>query len=152
MRAASKRFPEKGFEDVTIADLMKEVGLTVGGFCKYFDSQNFALIRFASHIGQRCGAHKHRNVPNETAGAAGREDLLLPIARFEDFQLAAQDHRQPEITLASFKHQFPAPYDAARAKRLQHGELPIIELWKGNALRIAVELLVFVKFGHKQIR
>ena len=39
MRPASKRFPEKGFEDVAIADLMKEVGLTVGGFCKYFDSR-----------------------------------------------------------------------------------------------------------------
>jgi hypothetical protein len=41
---------------------------------------------------------------------------------------------------------------AARAKWLQHGEFPIIELWKGYALRIAVELLIFVKFGHKQIR
>jgi hypothetical protein len=78
--------------------------------------------------------------------------LLLPVARIEDFQLAAQDRRQPEITLAGFKYQFPAPYDAARAKWLQHGEFPIIELWKGNALRIAVELLIFVKFGHKQIR
>jgi hypothetical protein len=53
--------------------------------------------------------------------------LLLPVARIEDFQLAAQDRRQPEVTLASFRYQFPAPYDAARAKWLQHGEFPIIE-------------------------
>jgi len=33
--------------------------------CGYF--QNFALIRFASRIGQRCGTHEHCNVPDETA-------------------------------------------------------------------------------------
>jgi len=38
------------------------------------------------------------------------------------------------------------------AKWLQHGDFPIIELLKGNALRIAGELLSFVKVGHKQIR
>jgi hypothetical protein len=97
-------------------------------------------------------SHKASPFPNETARARSREDLLLPVARIEDFQLAAQDRRQPEITLAGFKYQFPAPYDAARAKWLQHGEFPIIELWKGYGLRIAVELLIFVKFGHKQIR
>jgi hypothetical protein len=77
--------------------------------------------------------------------------LLLPVARLEDFELAAQNRRQPQITLARFVYQFAAPHDAARAERLQHGELSVIELRKGNALRIAVELLVFVEFGHKRI-
>ncbi len=53
--------------------------------CGHF--QNFALIRFASRIGQRRGAHEHRNVPDETARACSREDLLLPVARLKDFQL-----------------------------------------------------------------
>jgi len=114
--------------------------------------QNFALVCFASPAGQCRGAHERRYVPDETARACSREDLLLPVARLEDFQLAAQDRRQPEITLARFEYQFPAPHDAARAKGLQHGKLSVIELRKGNALRIAVELLVFVEFGHKQIR
>jgi hypothetical protein len=42
----------------------------------------------------------------------------LPVARLEDFQLAAQDHRQPEITLASFVYQFAVPHDAARTEGL----------------------------------
>jgi TetR/AcrR family transcriptional regulator, transcriptional repressor for nem operon len=50
MRAASKRFPEKGFEDVTIADLMKEVGLTVGGFCKYFDSREDLAVESLIYV------------------------------------------------------------------------------------------------------
>jgi TetR/AcrR family transcriptional regulator, transcriptional repressor for nem operon len=40
VRAAAKRFREKGLDGVAIADLMKEVGLTVGGFYKHFDSRD----------------------------------------------------------------------------------------------------------------
>ena len=37
---ASKRFREKGVAKVGIAELMKEAGLTVGGFYKHFDSRD----------------------------------------------------------------------------------------------------------------
>ena len=40
VRTASKRFREKGLGGVAIADLMKEIGLTVGGFYKHFDSRD----------------------------------------------------------------------------------------------------------------
>ena len=37
---ASKRFREKGLSGFGIAELMKEAGLTVGGFYKHFDSRD----------------------------------------------------------------------------------------------------------------
>ena len=37
---ASKRFREKGLAGIGIAELMKEAGLTVGGFYKHFDSRD----------------------------------------------------------------------------------------------------------------
>jgi TetR/AcrR family transcriptional repressor of nem operon len=37
---AAKRFREKGLAGFGIADLMKEAGLTVGGFYKHFDSRD----------------------------------------------------------------------------------------------------------------
>ncbi len=37
---ASKRFREKGLAGFGIAELMKEAGLTVGGFYKHFDSRD----------------------------------------------------------------------------------------------------------------
>lgn len=40
LRTASKRFREKGLAGVAIADVMKEIGLTVGGFYKHFDSRD----------------------------------------------------------------------------------------------------------------
>jgi TetR/AcrR family transcriptional repressor of nem operon len=39
VEVAAKRFREAGLDGVGIADLMKDVGLTVGGFYKHFDSR-----------------------------------------------------------------------------------------------------------------
>jgi len=41
---ASKRFREKGLEGFGIAELMKEAGLTVGGFYKHFDSRDELVV------------------------------------------------------------------------------------------------------------
>src|SRR5690349_15406900 len=43
VRAAAKRLREVGLEGIGVADLMKEVGLTVGGFYKHFASRD-ALV------------------------------------------------------------------------------------------------------------
>ena len=40
VKFAAKRFREKGLAGLGIAELMKEVGLTVGGFYKHFDSRD----------------------------------------------------------------------------------------------------------------
>jgi TetR/AcrR family transcriptional regulator, transcriptional repressor for nem operon len=40
VKIASKRFREDGLAGVGIADLMKDAGLTVGGFYKHFDSRD----------------------------------------------------------------------------------------------------------------
>jgi TetR/AcrR family transcriptional repressor of nem operon len=40
VKIASRRFREKGLAGVGIADLMKDAGLTVGGFYKHFDSRD----------------------------------------------------------------------------------------------------------------
>lgn len=44
VRTAAKRLREKGLEAVAIADVMKEVGLTVGGFYKHFDSRDDFVV------------------------------------------------------------------------------------------------------------
>src|SRR5215469_14787687 len=44
LRTAAKRLREKGLEAVAIADVMKEVGLTVGGFYKHFYSRDDLVV------------------------------------------------------------------------------------------------------------
>jgi TetR/AcrR family transcriptional repressor of nem operon len=52
---ASKRFRENGLTGIGIAELMKEAGLTVGGFYKHFKSRN-ALV--AEAVGSALGTWK----------------------------------------------------------------------------------------------
>src|SRR6266481_2842323 len=75
-------------------------------------------------------------------------DELVAVPR----AILREDAQPGKLALARFECQFAAPHDAARAEGLQPSELPVIELRKGDALRIAVELLVFVEFGHGRIR
>jgi TetR/AcrR family transcriptional repressor of nem operon len=54
---ASKRFREKGVAGVGIAELMKEAGLTVGGFYKHFDSRDDLV---AEAVGSAFGTWKRQ--------------------------------------------------------------------------------------------
>ena len=45
---ASKRFREQGLAGFGIAELMKEAGLTVGGFYKHFDSRDELVVEAVS--------------------------------------------------------------------------------------------------------
>jgi len=54
---ASKRFREDGLAGIGIADLMKDVGLTVGGFYKHFHSRD-ALV--AEAVGSALELWKHQ--------------------------------------------------------------------------------------------
>jgi len=54
---ASKRFREKGLAGIGIAELMKEVGLTVGGFYKHFDSRDDLA---AEALGSALGAWRRQ--------------------------------------------------------------------------------------------
>src|SRR6202048_3889811 len=57
VKIASRRFREKGLAGVGIADVMKEAGLTVGGFYKHFDSRD-ALV--AEAVSSAFGDWKRR--------------------------------------------------------------------------------------------
>ncbi len=57
VKIASKRFREDGLAGVGIAELMKEAGLTVGGFYKHFDSRDDLV---AEAVSSALGGWKRR--------------------------------------------------------------------------------------------
>src|SRR6202790_2434538 len=57
VKIASKRFREDGLAGVGISELMKEAGLTVGGFYKHFDSRDDLV---AEAVSSAFGAWKRR--------------------------------------------------------------------------------------------
>ena len=67
---ASKKFSEEGLAGVGIAELMKEAGLTVGGFYKHFDSRDDLV---AEAVSSAFGGWKRR----VDAAASGRPSVSL---------------------------------------------------------------------------
>jgi TetR/AcrR family transcriptional repressor of nem operon len=44
VRVAARRFRERGLEGIGVADVMKEAGVTVGGFYKHFESRDELVV------------------------------------------------------------------------------------------------------------
>jgi TetR/AcrR family transcriptional repressor of nem operon len=83
---ASKKFREEGLAGVGIAALMKEAGLTVGGFYKHFDSRDDLV---AEAVSSAFGGWKRR----VDAGASGGPSVSL--ARLIDDYLNATHRDDP---------------------------------------------------------
>src|ERR1700716_1194215 len=66
VKIASRRFREDGLAGVGIAQLMKEAGLTVGGFYKHFDSRDDLV---AEAVGSAFGTWKRQTDAAATEGA-----------------------------------------------------------------------------------
>src|SRR6266568_647236 len=65
VKLASKRFREEGLAGIGIAELMKEAGLTVGGFYKHFDSRDDLV---AEAVNSAFGGWKRRVEAAKSSG------------------------------------------------------------------------------------
>ncbi|MBK0090007.1 MULTISPECIES: TetR/AcrR family transcriptional regulator [Erwiniaceae] len=71
---ASELFRARGVNDVSVSDVMKAAGMTIGGFYKHFDSKE-ALTEEAARL-----AFKNSCLGWETLGAGRGENLQRTIA------------------------------------------------------------------------
>jgi TetR/AcrR family transcriptional repressor of nem operon len=71
---ASKRFREKGLAGFGIAELMKEAGLTVGGFYKHFDSRDDLV---AEAVNSAFGGWKRRVDAAKSGGLPVSYETLI---------------------------------------------------------------------------
>ena len=74
VKLASKRFREEGLAGIGIAELMKEAGLTVGGFYKHFDSRDHLV---AEAVDSAFGGWKRRvDAAKSSASPVSYEELI----------------------------------------------------------------------------
>src|SRR6266404_3817252 len=71
---AAKKFREEGLAGIGIADLMKEAGLTVGGFYKHFKSRDELV---AEAVGSALGVWKHQVDASAAGGPPVTYDSLI---------------------------------------------------------------------------
>src|SRR5260370_40713911 len=65
VRAAARAIRKHGYEGLGVAQVMKEAGLTHGGFYAHFDSRDALLAEAAD----RAGAESIENLSSATGGA-----------------------------------------------------------------------------------
>src|ERR1700687_38662 len=83
---ASKRFREKGLAGFGIAELMKEAGLTVGGFYKHFDSRDELV---AEALSDAFGVRQRQKEAAESGGQP------LTFAKLIDDYLSDMHRKNP---------------------------------------------------------
>jgi AcrR family transcriptional regulator len=89
LRAAARAIRKHGYEGVGVADVMKEAGLTHGGFYAHFDSRDALL---AAAVGQ-AGAESTENLNRAVAAAKPGEELMALVDTYLDERhVAAPEH------------------------------------------------------------
>ena len=58
--AAGRAIRRQGYAGVGVADVMKEAGLTHGGFYAHFDSRDALLVEALEHAGRQSQRHAER--------------------------------------------------------------------------------------------
>jgi TetR/AcrR family transcriptional repressor of nem operon len=87
LAAAAKRFREHGFDGISVADLMKEAGLTHGGFYGHFSSKE-ELVALASLRAMGETVAKWEKVVDEAPGN--------PLEALAKSYLSLRHHDHPE--------------------------------------------------------
>jgi TetR/AcrR family transcriptional repressor of nem operon len=106
VRKASVRLREKGAHGVGVADLMKEAGLTHGGFYAHFDSRDALVIEAFGYAMDRSLAHWRKvlgEIPPDKRLATIIETYLTPSHRDDPGHGCAITSLGPELARESPK-------------------------------------------------
>ena len=88
LRAAARAIRKHGYEGVGVADVMKEVGLTHGGFYAHFKSRDALLAAAAEQEGVESSEQLSRAI---AAAKPGQELMALVDAYLSDGHVAAPE-------------------------------------------------------------
>ncbi len=121
IEAAAKRFRENGFDGISLADLMKEVGLTHGGFYGHFTSKE-ELVGLASQRAMSHAAAKWEKVINEAPG-----DPLEALAK-NYLSTRHQDHPETGCLFAALGSEL-GRQPATVKEAVMEGQLQFLDLF-----------------------
>ena len=110
LRAAARAIRKHGYEGVGVADVMKEAGLTHGGFYAHFASRDALLAQAAEHA----GVESVENLSRAVARAKPGEELMALV----DSYLADRHVEAPEqglgCALAAAGSEVPRQHEDVR--------------------------------------
>src|SRR3954464_5708800 len=123
LRAAAGAMRKHGFEGVGVADVMKEAGLTHGGFYAHFESRDALLAAAADQAGAESVEHLTRSI---AAAKPGQELMALVDTYLSERHVAAPEQG---CAIAAAGSEGPRQHTEVRrvASRLIKGSIGLIE-------------------------
>lgn len=116
VEVAARRFRELGLEGISVADLMKEAGLTVGGFYKHFASRDDLVVEAlqlafqdsvsGTTLDKTIEAYLSETHRDTLHSACGIATLVNDISRSSDDAREALTRRL-ELSITSIEQQIP---------------------------------------------
>lgn len=115
---AARAIRRAGYQGVGVADIMKEAGLTHGGFYAHFASRNALLVEALARAGQDGLTNMTRHMAERQA--AGASPFAALIASYlSDAHLAGVEHGCPVAALCSEMPRQAPEVREASAQRVQ---------------------------------
>jgi len=110
VEAAARAIRRSGYQGVGVADIMKEAGLTHGGFYAHFESRDQMLVEAMQRAGRAGSALLAEHIAQQEARGADRFEALVR-GYLEDAQL---DNAECGCMVAALSSEMPRQADAVR--------------------------------------
>jgi len=142
LEAASRMFRERGFSDVSVAEIMKATGLTHGPFYNHFPSKQALMAEAIRHSSAQTFDGIEQAEPSEAGKAAYQAEYLSTAHRDNKADgcliaaLASEIGREPSIRVAVTSH-IKALIDRMASKF----PWPSKRDARGDAIRMAASML-----------
>src|SRR5258705_8257019 len=127
VKKASVRLREKGAHGIGVADLMKDAGLTHGGFYPHFNSREALVIEAFAHAMDR-GTERWRKLAEQTAPqkrlATIVESYLTPVHRDDPGRGCAIPTLAAEIARENPRTRKAVPAKLEKMLAILHEQIP----------------------------
>ena len=151
VETAARAIRRAGFHGVGVADIMKEAGLTHGGFYAHFASRNALLAEALEHAGRESAARVEKaTAPRLARGAS-------PLRALVESYLAERNLASPEIgcPVAALASEMPRQADEVRAAAATRVRSLVARVRKalppdaaaGSAVAVASQLVGALQLG-----
>lgn len=137
---AARAIRRAGYQGVGVADIMKEAGLTHGGFYAHFASRNALLVEALEHAGQDGLAHMKRSMAARRAAGAS-EFRALVEAYLSDAHLTGAEHGCPVAALCSEMPRQAPEVREASALRVQ-GMVKLVKMVMPSSTSVDTAMVI----------
>lgn len=114
--AAARAIRRAGYQGVSVVDIMKDAGLTHGGFYAHFANRDALLVEAVEHAGTKGGEHLIASIARREGRGASRFEALVKTYLSDQHIAAIEDGCVLSALLCEMPRQSPEVQAASRRR------------------------------------